>query len=326
MQSSVCIHHDGISFSVEYATELLGVVSILCQDQDTICDAGTQRCNAEYRAKVIQFFQAWRDSELTQLLERLSDDYNFNYDAPVDLMLQRKHQQPIDLNQLCLHRKPIPQVLFDRFLEQLDRFEAESNFRAFYDSHRSDYEAALRHFIMDYDAYRPLDYLNDYLGLAPGMDFHVNLMFGITNSNYGVSVGKHLYANLRPNSKTRFAPLPDYSYSLIYWTTLIVHEFAHPFVNRIFAKFRQQIGRVDITPYSTILKEMMYGDSLETYINETIIRTIECMYVKAHFPSCHEEYVQEYEEDGFIRIRQTEQILGCGKNLESVFADILDLF
>lgn len=42
MNKSVEINHRGMTFSVEYAIELLGVISILCGDQDAICDAGAE--------------------------------------------------------------------------------------------------------------------------------------------------------------------------------------------------------------------------------------------------------------------------------------------
>lgn len=237
MQNSVEIRHNGIMFSVEYATELLGVISILCEDQDAVCDAGLERCNAEYRNDVLAFFSDWKGAEVTKLLERFSDDYNFNYDAPVDLFIQLKHGVHPDIESLCRHRKPIPTALFDHFLKLVRQFEAESNFESFYEKHRQYYEQIIEHFITDYNLFCPLDYLVDYWGNAKANHYHINLMLGITNSNYGVTVGNHLYANLRPYGKTRFAPMPDYSYSPIYWTTLIVHEFAHSFVNPICAEY-----------------------------------------------------------------------------------------
>ena len=327
MDNSISINHSGIRFSVEYATELLGVISILCKDQDAICDAGEERCNEEYRIEVLAYFQKWKDSEITRLLEHLSDEYNFNYDAPVELVLLLKHRQPIDLETLCLHRKPVPPALFEHFVNLLIRFESESNFQEFYETHRHYYKCILDRFIADYDIFKPLDFLVRYLGIANDNVFNVNLMLGITNANYGVTVGNHRYANLRPNGKSRFLPMPDYSFSAIYWTTLIVHEFAHSFVNPVTAKFRAQISTIDILPYADILKEMMYGSSLETYINETVIRAIECLYVKQHFPSCYEEYISNYEDEGFCQIREVTRKLNVEeRTLEDSIQDIINMF
>lgn len=272
----VCSFHEGICFSVAYATELLGVISILCDDQDAICDAGVERCNAAYREDVLRHFSGWKGSEITRLLERLSDEYNFNYDAPVELVVRRGCCAPIDREALCLHRKLIPPELFGCFLMLLDQFEEDSGFAGFYEDHREMYRQAISHFIADYDMY---------------------------------------------------APLPDYSCSAIYWTTLIVHEFAHAFVNPVTALHREQIAGIGLREYRQLLKEMMYGQSLETYINETVIRAMECIYVGRYFPAQHEAYVQEYEQDGFGKIRQVEEVLRkAGTPYGDRAAEIIGLF
>ena len=328
MNKSIEINHRGMTFSVEYATELLGVISILCNDQDAICDAGAEWGNGEYRNKVLARFDAWKDCEVTKLLETLSDDYNFNFDAPVDLFLQRKHGLEPDLEALCRHRKPIPPELFRHFLDLVDQFEAQSGFADFYETHRPYYETVLHRFIEDYDSFQPLDFLTEYLGGVIEKRYHVNLMLGITNSNYGVTVGVDLYANCCPNGKSRFAPMPDFSCSPIYWTTLIVHEFAHSFVNPISARNSKRIAEINVDSYIDTLHELMYGDSMETYINETIIRAIECLYVRQYFAEQHDGYVKDYVDEGFCKISVIEELLAgmSGSSLEKEFEKILNVF
>lgn len=328
MKKSVEIYHRGMIFSVEYATELLGVISILCENQDAICDAGAEWGNSEYRNEVLAHFDAWKGCEVTKILETLSDDYNFNFDAPVDLFLQRKHGVEPDLEVLCRHRKPIPPELFSHFLDLVDRFEMQSGFSEFYEAHRAYYEVTLRRFIEDYDAFQPLDFLTEYLAVATEKRYHVNLMLGITNSNYGVTVGEDLYANCCPNGKSRFMPMPDFSNSPIYWTTLIVHEFAHSFVNPISARNTERIAEIDLASYRDTLHQMMYGDSMETYINETIIRAIECLYMRRYFSDQHDAYVKDYADEGFCKIREVEDLLAgmSGSSLESEFEKILNVF
>lgn len=328
MNKSVEINHRGMTFSVEYATELLGVISVLCNDQDAICDAGAEWGNGEYRNEVLARFDAWRDCEVTKILEKLSDDYNFNFDAPVDMFLQRKHGLEPNMEALCRHRKPIPPELFSHFLDLVGQFEAQSGFVDFYEAHRPYYETVLHRFIEDYDSFQPLDFLTEYLGCVTEKRYHVNLMLGITNSNYGVTVGEDLYANCCPNGKSRFAPMPDFSYSPIYWTTLIVHEFAHSFVNPISARNSERIAEINIDSYRDTLHELMYGDSMETYINETIIRAIECLYVRKYFAEQHDGYVKDYVDEGFCKISEVEELLAGmnGSSLEAEFEKILSVF
>lgn len=328
MKQSIEINHRGMIFSVEYATELLGVISILCGDQDAICDAGAEWGNREYRNDVLAYFDAWKGCEVTRILEKLSDDYNFNFDTPVDLFLQRKHGVAPDLAVLCRHRKPIPPELFHHFLDLVDQFEMQSGFSEFYEAHRAYYEVTLWRFIADYDAFQPLDFLTEYLAVAVEKRYHVNLMLGITNSNYGVTVGEDLYANCCPNGKSRFMPMPDFSCSPIYWTTLIVHEFAHSFVNPISARNTKRIAEIAPVSYRDTLHKMMYGESMETYINETIIRAIECLYVRRYFADQHDGYVKDYAEEGFCKISEVEALLAgmSGSSLEAEFGKILSVF
>lgn len=324
MEQSVELRENNLTFSVEYATELLGCAYILCPDQEAVCEAGLPRCNEEYRNRILTDFRPWQGSRLTQLLELFSDEYNFNYDAPVSLVLHMKHGIPVDREALFFQRKPIPEPLFDEFLAELARFERESGFAAFYKSRAAYYRGLLEHFIVDYRRHDPLAYLTGLLPVPPEKQFHINLMAGITNGNYGVTAGNHLYADLDPNGRTRYGDMPDYSYGLIYWTTLVVHEFAHAFINPLTASYREAIARKELAPYAKLLRELEYGDSLETYINETIIRAIECRYVAAFFPDRHDALLGEYVDEGYDKISQVEGLLDIG--LEAQYSKILSLF
>lgn len=168
----------------------------------------------------------------------------------------------------------------------------------------------------------------EYLVIAIEKRYHVNLMLGIKNSNYGVTVGEDLYANCCPNGKSRFMPMPDFSYSPIYWTTLIVHEFAHSFVNPISARNIERIAEISPVFYRDTLRKMMYGDSMETYINETIVRAIECLYVCRYFADQHDGYVKDYVDEGFCKIGEVEDLLAgmSGSSLEAEFEKILSVF
>lgn len=324
MRESIELRENDLTFSVEYAAELLGAAYMLCPDQDAVCEAGLPRCNEEYRDQLLTALRPWQGSRLTQLLELFSDRYNFNYDAPVALALHLRHGLPIDREALFLHRKPIPAALFDEFLAEFSRFDQESGFAALYSGRAAYYQALLQHFMADYRQYDPLAYLTGLFPPPPRTRFHINLMAGITNSNYGVTAGDHIYANLCPDGRTRYGDMPDYSHDLIYWTTLIVHEFAHAFVNPLTAACRDIIARKDLAPYAALLRALEYGTSLETYINETVIRAIECRYVSGFFPAQHDALLGEYVQEGYDKIPQVEALLADGPG--TLYPRVLDLF
>ncbi len=316
------IKRGGLNFCVDYYVELLGVLCILCENQDAICDAGFPVCNEGYVREVKAYFKDADAEKLTNTLALFSKQYWFNYDAPVWLMLMLSNGQPVDKEALFRERKTIPDELFDRFIEDLLAFEKTSNFSAFYTQHLPMYETIISRFIDDYEQYNSHRYLLSLLNAAPEYDYYINFMVGITNANYGATIGNKVYCNICPYDETRYGEMPDYSFNPIYYSTLVLHEFAHSFINKAIAGYRDAIARIDIMPYAQILKENGYGDSVETLINETVIRAIECMYVREAFPQDYIPYVREYMAEGYIKIETVVDILSTSLD----YGEIVSLF
>lgn len=53
---NIFIKKDNIYFEVNYYTELLGVIGILSNNQDMICDASVVRCNEWYHQEILKHF------------------------------------------------------------------------------------------------------------------------------------------------------------------------------------------------------------------------------------------------------------------------------
>ncbi len=314
------IQKDSLHFSVDYYVELLGVLSILCEDQDAICEAGCACGNEAYVKEVKAYFQNADHEKVTRALSLFSDEYHFNYDAPVQLMLWLSNGLPIDKKTLFKDRKEIPDELFDAFLTDFKEFERASDFKSFYEAHIPTYRTVAEHFMTDYERYNSHEYLYNFFAIAPEHELYINFMFGITNANYGVTAGKRLYANLRPYDETRYGDLPDYSYNPIYFSTLILHEFAHSFVNPLTSRHSDLIAAIDPTKYAAALDEFCYGDSIETLINETVIRAMECLYVKELFPQHYEAYAADYEDEGYTKLREVIEALKPPLEIERIIA------
>ncbi len=319
------IKQRGITFSVDYYVELLGVLSILCEDQDAIDDAGGVRCNQAYVDEVKDFFKHSNYKGLTHDLAMLSNEYYFNYDAPVWLMLKLSNKSPItdkDKEELFAGRKRVPDEVLEKFIEDMIAFEKSSDYKHFYKAHFPLYETVVNHYIADFEYYHAHDFLLSFLEIETDFDYHINLMLGITNANYGVTVENRVYSNNRPYHKTRYQDIPDFSYDALYSTTLIVHEFAHSFINRLVADYRDQIHGIDKAGYEGLLDELGYGDSLETLIIEHIIRAIECLYVKKYFKEQYERYVEFNVEDGYLKLNEVIRCISVSVDVKQV----VDLF
>ena len=325
---SVSVEKNGIIFEVNYYTELLGVIGILSDKQDYICKAGTQRNNAWYHNEVTWCFNQYRSHKIIGLLETFSEEYNFNYDAPVELVLRIGEGQSINGGALCFGRKYIEDEIFEEFVEAFEDFEYKTNFENFYTEHREYYIKSINAFIEDYDKYSPLSWLiNEFADLLP-LKHHINLMHSVVNSNYGILLDDRIVVNIRPYFETRNQDHPDFSYNNIYWTTLIVHEFSHGFVNPIVLRANDFIKDINIEPYSKILDSMCYGNNMTTYIYETVIRAIECLYVKRFFEDQFFSFQDEYYNDGFIKIRKITDIIESSgiANIENYIVDIINVF
>ena len=322
---SVFKEYDNIIFTVNYYTELLGVLSILSENQLAIKEAGIERKNSEYRDDVLDYFGEYKYNPVTLMLELFSEQYYFNYDAPVSLFLHLEHKNTINRKSLCEDRKLIDKQKFNDFIKSIEEFAEVSNYNDFYRKHKTTYLKVIDNFIDDYKHYDPLTFLLTFLDIKTANKYIVNFMLGITNGNYGVNIKNNIYANLRPYRKSRYNDFPDFSYSPIYYTTLILHEFAHAFINPLIKGFNQIINNINISKYDEILERFDYGDNLTVYIAETVIRAIECLYVKQQFPTEHEAYIQDNVKEGFILIREVENIL-ISKNKDSRLNEIINVF
>ncbi len=320
------IKHGEVTFGFDRYVELYGVLSILSEDQEKICEAGRVLCNSLYIKDVKEYFRRADCLPLTRLLELFSDEYNFNYDAPVWLMLYLSSGTEIDRSTLFYERKTIPDELFDEFLHMLEEFKISSRFDEFYDTHIPMYRELAESFIADYDEYDSHRFLVNLLGITSEHDFRINFMLGVTNANYGVHIDNRVYANLRPYRRSRRDGLPDYSYDPIYYSTLIIHEFAHAFINDMTAEYADAISRISPAKHGDALDGFSYGDSVETLINETVISAIECIYVKDRFPKYYEAYVSEYEADGYKLLRDVISIFSEMKDIKNEYGRIIEIF
>ncbi len=310
-----------ITFSVDYYVELLGVISILCEDQEAIDEAGCVRCNQKYVDEVKAFFRNSDYKSLTQELVMLSDKYYFNYDAPVWLMLKLSSKTPItakEKEELFYGRETIPDEILEKFICDLIAFEKSSDFRRFFELHYPLYETVIDHYIADFEKYNAHEFLLSFLKVETGFEYHINLMLGITNANYGVTVGNKVYSNNRPYNKTRYHDMPDFSYDALYFTTLIVHEFAHSFINVLVSNHRDEINLIDRSKYADLLDELGYGISVETLINEHIIRAIECLYVKQYFGKWYDQYINFNIEDGYLKLREIIDLLSASTDIKQI--------
>lgn len=321
------IRYKNINYMVNYWTELLGVMFIICDNQEDIKMAGAEYGNARYRDEIIRNFLPFSNHPAISMLKKLSLEYFFIYDAPVTLFLMISENK-ISLKKLCKWRRPIEKPLFDNFLNAIKDFEKVSGFEKFYSSHSKFYSKCIHEFISDLNKFSPIVFLYKTLNTKSTKTLNINLMCGITSANYGIFVNNKLFANIRPYKFSRGHNLPCFSYEPIYFTTLILHEFAHPYINPLVEKSVKKY-KPSSAKYTKYLKNFDYGDNMFVYISETIIRAIECLYVYSNFNDNYEDYVNTYIDEGFVMINQVVKILQNNsptKSLKKLVDKIVKIF
>ena len=105
-------------------------------------------------------------------------------------------------------------------------------------------------------------------------------------------------------------------------TTLILHEFAHSFINAITDRYENIVNSIDDKLFSLAFQNNPYGESKVTVINESIIRAIECRYLKDNFPSSYNEIKNDYINDGFILISKLEEVFEKNSNNRKKYKNI----
>lgn len=312
---------------VNYWTELLGVMFTICDNQEDIKMAGAEYGNASYRDEIVSNFMPFSNHPAIDMLKILSTEYFFIYDAPVTLFLMISENK-VSLKKVCKYRRLIEKPLFNDFLNAIKDFEKVSGFKNFYNSHSEFYLKCIHEFVSDLNKYDPIDFLYKALNTKSTKVLNINLMCGITSANYGTFVNNKLFANIRPYKFSKNDNRPCFSYDPIYFTTLVLHEFAHPFINPLVEK---SVKKYKPYPkkYTEHLKNFDYGENMFVYISETIIRAIECLYVHSNFNYSYEEYVNDYINEGFVMIRQVIEKLQNNspiKSLKKLVDKIVEIF
>ena len=283
--------------SVNPALECLGVIYVLSE-----FELNTPRSNRKYLASIKGFFHDFENHELIVKFKELLLRDSFKYDAPVEMFLcMSKGVKPS--NEL-LARANITMKEYKEIIKLVKNFLIVSNFEKFIARNEKYYSAGVAKFSEDMSLYNPVKYLFEFIGDYRS-DLNVTLMYGVCTANYGINV-EGLYCCVRAYNKSRSTNEIDFAYDPAYMTTLILHEFAHSFINPITSEYKKELSKVNKEKFRVILVNNPYGDNVEVAINEIVIRAIECCYIKDNFKSLYFNFKKAYIDEGFTQISDLE--------------------
>lgn len=305
---TIKIVNHSISYEVNPYTELFGVMSILANKSKLYRQAGDERFNKNYRDEILKWFNPFEKHKALSLLTGYTDKYQFNYDGPCAFFLELSDNTKGFSDYICKERLPISTNKINEFALEIESFIQDTDFKGFYLSNEKRYKRSISFFLNLTESYSPEKYLFSFIGEKP-KQFTVNLMHSVTNSNYGLRTEKKLYVCIAPNGSSDRDGEPNFAFELSDITSLILHELAHSFINPMTDKYENILKNINKELFCEVFEYNPYGNNLKTAINETIIRSIECMYIKDFFPNEFAEFLNFYLSRGFSQIPKVIDLL-----------------
>jgi len=290
------------------------------------------RTNRNYVEIVQEKFKEYKDHEFVQYIRYVVDETEtyFTDSQPIEMALDvMENKKP---SKEFLYNCGATMQIFNDFKRLFIKFVKDINFNEFFNEMSGYYIDIINQYINDLKKYVPSEFLFDFLGLK-SKNLNILLMLGVATANYGLKRGNKLYCCVRPYHQTRKQGMVDYFYNKSYSASLILHEFAHSFINPLSKKYRKEVMKIDKEKFKEALENNAYGEHYETVINETIIRTIECLYIKKYINKDYETFKQGYIDDGFIFIPELEVLYedylnnrDKYKTIKNFYPKIIDFF
>lgn len=311
-----------IKYIVHPATELCGVLCVLSNSpQNKI------RCNKKHRDDILVFFNNFKNHAAVKTFADFEKNNCFNYDKPVAFFLEIFDNGVFDKDfHNCLNS--VSFKMLEKFKNQILDFAQKSNFSLFHEKHKKEYSAALKNFLLKTQKLDSLGFLTKLAKWKPNQTFVINLMFGVTSANYAWRTTKGIYCNIRPYKNSNIKNAPDFAFDLLYVSTLILHEFAHLLINPLTHSQLETIKKIPEKNFAAVFKMNPYGAHKETAINESIIRAIECLFVKKYFHEKYLKFKKSYFEAGFIKLDEMEIVFEENYNqpIEKYFEKLVNVF
>ncbi len=231
-----------------------------------------------YAAEVDEHFASFRDHAAVRRIRELRRTRGVSYDAPMGLAV---HLADVDTLKGRLPWQPRPARLDGRwrpdelqaFLVNARDFVRESDFLAFYDSHRDLYDRAAERMQQAVTEGLDVGWFEDYFG-TPRSEMHVIIAMLNGPNCYGASFEdgdrEEAYSIVGA-----MLPTNDGVPSCPPWLVpLLVHEFCHTYVNPVVYRRAAEIEEPARAVFARVedrMRKMAYGN-WQTMAHETLVR------------------------------------------------------
>jgi len=230
-----------------------------------------------YSNELMNFFGKYDAHEAAILTGQLAQDYDFMYDAPVDLMLrlsQVPELKPIHPYSDRMIERAHGKSNLEKYSAALHQFAIESNFTGFWNSKRPFYQKIVEYTAADLGDFDPVGKLESYYNESKN-SYTVTLSPSLAGG-YGIRIpspndGWDIYACLDVGEMKDNIPY----YSKLGLSYFLWHEFSHSYVNPLTERYKNRIKASSklFVLLENEMKEKVWG-SWQNCIDEHIIRAV----------------------------------------------------
>ena len=303
--NSVSKNVNGINITVDYRTELLGVLMLIGDYRKKFPHLFINYDNKFYVDSIINRFEKYKDDDVVKMFDQIVEAHSFNYDAPFCLFLQLDNELNINLldDYTFINRLQSDNKIYV-FIKKLNDFAKRIDFQKFYRNNRKLYEEWINNISGAFQKYEILKFLNEYYGYLSESNFVVDINAFTTNGAYGCNLDNKVVCCYPVFEEMKKNKLFDSEAKEIYILETIIHEFSHGYVNSITDKYN--ILNKNTNLFDNIRDEMIkqaypYDSHI---INEHIVRAISARYIYLVYgdKELYKQCIENNKKSGFIYI------------------------
>lgn len=261
---------------VDKRTELLGVL-LLISDYNKICPHLIEELyNKDYRENIFNRFSKFKEDKTVKLFNRLINELNFSYDAPVSLFLQLKEDFTFDeLEEYPFYNRLQKSQLVLDFLNELPEFANRIEFKQFYKDNLGFYQEIIEKTKLHSNIDQITKFMTDFYKMDLSKNLlKVNLLPYATNGGFGTTIKNEIVCHLGlKNNSEPYTFLAEDDYG-----SMLLHEFSHSIINPLTDKYCTFKGGQFADIWEQ-MKNMSYG-SVYCIVNEHIIRALQIFHLK----------------------------------------------
>jgi len=262
---------------VDERIELLSIVFRLAEKQDY-----SNKDFKLYVDRIEQYFEKNKNHELIQFTKSIINENGIAFDGPMWLAINLDDNLNLlkDVKDVWQLDPRWTKESVEKFVPLLQKFYKDTYFDKFFKNNADIYDEAVKRFNPIYEQV-DLNWCFSFFGKEPTEIFLIKIGFGI--NFYGVNLdytngNRKVYAIMGLVGKFDNAGFPEYS--IMYDLPLVIHEFNHPFIDKLTEKNKELFRESGEKISSGAITEAY--SSWEVVLDETLVHASMIKYMKDH--------------------------------------------